>query len=57
MKAGIKGWRREKKMNLVKIKNPSLEFLNEKVFKGIDPFTGSASDEDCAMREIPPASG
>ena len=28
----IKGWRRSKKLNLIKTNNPEMEFLNEKLF-------------------------
>jgi putative endonuclease len=33
----LKHWRREKKMELIGAFNPSLEFLNEKVFGGWPP--------------------
>jgi putative endonuclease len=33
----IKGWKREKKMALIASFNPSLHFLNEKVFGGWPP--------------------
>ena len=34
----IKGWRREKKINLIKTKNPSMEFLNVQLFGEWPPF-------------------
>ena len=33
----IKGWRREKKMNLIKKTNPALTFLNEKIITDWPP--------------------
>jgi putative endonuclease len=49
----IKGWRREKKMALIKTKNPELKFLNEEFCKPWPPVAtrGNLSNERNSQKE------